>query len=128
MVEGSYQDAAVVVLGVEDMLKGGFGSLAEEDTAHNRAFAGLSAVPDHTCEHVDRDSVRMLLMRGNLIVECGILVDMAAAYALLPSGLEVLSFQVSKTLHSASASRDLKDWDFPYLMKSTALTPACRKD
>ncbi len=72
------------------MRKGGFDLLAAVDTERSRAFVGPVAVVDRTYGHVDRGSVRKLLTQANWIEECGILVGMDAAYALLPSGLAVL--------------------------------------
>ncbi len=54
------------------------------------ASVGLAAVLGRTYEHADRGSVRMLLTQANWTEGCDILVDMDAAYALLPSDLAVL--------------------------------------
>lgn len=66
---------------------------------------------DRTYAHVDRGSVRKLLTQANWIEECGILVDMDAAYALLPSGLAVLSSRSAQLLAGAQARRKaLEGW------------------
>ena len=79
------------------MWKGGFDLLVVADTVDSRAFVELAAVLGHTCGHADRDFVRKLPRQASWIGECDIQVDMDAAYALLPSGPEVLSLEVSAT-------------------------------
>ena len=78
-------------------MRQGGSDLLVADTEDNRASVGLAAVLDHTCGHADRDSVMKLPRQANWTGECDIQVDMDAAYALLPSGLVVLSSKVSAT-------------------------------